>query len=385
MFSFTRNPLFQGSRLQTPRHLYVVTCWYCGLVSLACLMAFAASASLNLGGRMEVDAAHYWQDLTPLNDGVILRRARLDISGKFKRRWSFYVQTDLKNARNELQLAWVKYRFDRRNSVQLGKVEMPFSLESVSNSKLNLFMERALPMALTERFGTGAVYLHQGKNWNFRFGAFGDDHFRLGGQTDYGQSVAARWGLRQRWGKSRTYLGASVFSRQPDRELRFRARPESTVDGRRLIDTRAIAGITRVNKWGLEALWKTRRWVMQAEVIRNDVSRRQLPDLSFHGAYLAVGRTFHGQRRFSFRRGEWARMDVRPGKTWELAGRVSWLDLADADLNGGSQTNLTLGINWYPVKTGRVMLNWVHAIAHPNRLGRQETPDLLQMRLQYEF
>ncbi len=351
----------------------------------ALLFSLPGIAKVKIGGRIEVDAAHYRDDVTPLQSGTALRRLRLDVSGRLTRKWSFYAQTDLKNGRNQVQLAWVKYRINRRDSLQLGKVEMPFSLESISNSKLNLFMERALPLALTERFGLGGVYNHLDRNWNFRLGVFGDDHFNLGGRESYGHSFAARWGMRHKWSKARAYLGLSMFSRQPDQSLRFRARPESAVDGQRLIDTYYLTGIRRENKWGLEALWKTKRWVWQGEVMQSDLQRPDLPNLSFRGAYLEVGRTFNGQRRFSFRRGEWAGMDVRPGKTWELAARVSWLDLADADLDGGSQTDWTMGINWYPLKKGRVMFNWVHVIAHPNRYGQNESPDALQLRLQYEF
>lgn len=355
-------------------------------VGITCL---AQGASLNLGGRMELDTAWYQQDLTPLKDGVSWRRVRLDVSGKLLGKWSYYVQTDLKNSRNDLQLAWLRYRFSRRDSVQLGRVEMPFSLESVSNSKYNLFMERALPLALTERFGIGAVYAHQGQNWNLRLGVFGDDHFNLGGQADYGQALVTRWGMRHKWRKSRAYVGLSLSTREldpnPARPLRFRARPETFVDGTRLIDTYYLADVERLDRLAAEFLWKTKRWVIQGEWLGANVNRSVLSDLFFRGAYLEVGRTFNGQRRFSFRRGEWVRPSIRAGKTWELAARVSWLDLASADLDGGSQTDFTLGVNWHPLKNARIMLNWVHAITHPNRYSQQETPEIVQMRFQYEF
>ncbi len=162
------------------------------VLASAMLCALPGIAKVNIGGRIEVDAAHYREDVTPLQSGTALRRLRVDVSGKLSQKWSFYAQTDLKHGRNQVQLAWVKYRINRRDSLQLGKVEMPFSLESISNSKLNLFMERALPLALTERFGLGGVYNHLGRNWNFRLGVFGDDHFNLGGRENYGHSVAAR-------------------------------------------------------------------------------------------------------------------------------------------------------------------------------------------------
>ncbi len=363
--------------------------WYRAVLLLAAWASVTTAASIHVGGRIEVDAATYREDTTPLPGGVEWRRVRLDVSGKLSRRWSYYVQTDLKNVRNDLQLAWVRYRFGRRDNVQLGRVEMPFSLESVSNSKYNLFMERALPMALTERYGIGAVYTHVGKNWNFRLGAFGDDHFRLGGQNDYGQSLAGRWGMRHKWRKARAYVGFSLSARELDanplRPVRFRARPETSVSPVRLIDTYYLTGAKRLNRLGAEGLWKTKRWVVQGEWLAVDVRRVAVPDVRFHGAYLQVGRTFNGQRRFSFRRGEWVSPDIRPGKTWELAARLSWLDLASADLDGGSQTDVTVGLNWYPLKNARVMFNWVHAIVHPNRYGQRETPDILQMRFQYEF
>jgi phosphate-selective porin OprO/OprP len=67
---------------------------------------------------------------------------------------------------------------------------------------------------------------------------------------------------------------------------------------------------------------------------------------------------------------------------WEVAGRISFLDLDDENVRGGELTDVTLGLNWYATAYLRVTCNWVHAFL--DRTGRSET-DLFGMRVGYDF
>ncbi len=46
---------------------------------------------------------------------------------------------------------------------------------------------------------------------------------------------------------------------------------------------------------------------------------------------------------------------------WEVAARLSYLDLNDGPIRGGEELNFTVGLNWYLRSNLRVMVNYVRA------------------------
>ena len=49
------------------------------------------------------------------------------------------------------------------------------------------------------------------------------------------------------------------------------------------------------------------------------------------------------------------------GGAWEVVGRWSYLDLNDANIEGGRLNDLTFGVNWYLTPYMRLMANMVHS------------------------
>jgi phosphate-selective porin OprO/OprP len=47
---------------------------------------------------------------------------------------------------------------------------------------------------------------------------------------------------------------------------------------------------------------------------------------------------------------------------WEFAARYSQINLNDGGIQGGRQENVTVGLNWYPVKGFRFMANWINVV-----------------------
>ncbi len=45
-----------------------------------------------------------------------------------------------------------------------------------------------------------------------------------------------------------------------------------------------------------------------------------------------------------------------------MALRLSRVDLNDDNVIGGGETNLTVGLNWYPSSTMRMMANYINAL-----------------------
>lgn len=357
--------------------MLVLTCFVC--------QSLSASPTLTVGGRLDLDAAKYHDKQTPLASGVELRRLRLEFGGALMNKLNYYVLTDFSNGSYSAQASWLRYRFNRENELYAGRIEIPFSLQRVTSSKYNLLMERALPAALTSHYGTGLVYLHKGPDWSWRVGLFGDDKLNFGGKKAFGTALAARVGRRLRLGKSRVWLGASAMVRDTAEPRRVRSRPETSVSRERLVDAGRMKDVNEIGLAGLEGVWKRGQWSVQGEWIRYRANRTTTADAVFSGGYIEASRTFNGRRRFNFRRGEWMSPEVTDMKTWELALRVSYIDLQDDPVAGGRETNYSLGLNYYLNPINRIQLNWIKADAHPNSDGIDESPSILQVRLQIGF
>ncbi len=344
-----------------------------------------ADTGLNVGARLDVDAAYYQSDVTPFNSGLKLRRLRLDISGKLSSRISYYMLAEFKNGGYTAQASWLRYRADKENEFYAGRIEIPFSLQRVTNSQYNLFMERALPAALTTHYGTGLVYLHKGRQWSFRGGLFGKDRLSFNGSQTLGSAAAARLGRRFRFGDSRLWLGAAVMYQDAVGIERIRSRPESSVTNQRLVDSKLLTGLENMTRVGFEGVWKKGSWSLQGEWINYSGKRTAAGNFNFNGGYIEASRIFNGRRRFNFRSGEWMSPKVSKMKTWELAFRISQIDLQDKTVSGGRETNYGVGLNYYFSPTSRLMLNWIKVDASPNRHGINESPSILQARLQIGF
>ena len=68
---------------------------------------------------------------------------------------------------------------------------------------------------------------------------------------------------------------------------------------------------------------------------------------------------------------------------WEFAARYSYLDLSDENVDGGTMSNFSFGLNWYLTESTRIMTNFVNAdIDATDQAGRLY---VVQTRLQFEF
>ncbi len=360
------------------------TTWLVFLAGLGC-QSLLANPSLKVGGRLDLDVAKYDEDVTPLDSGVNLRRLRLEIGGSLTKKISYYMLTDFSDGSYGAEASWLRYRVDRRNVYYAGRIEIPFSLQQVTASQSNLFMERALPVALSQHYGTGLAYMYLGNKWSWRAGLFGDDQLNIGGSKTFGTTLAVRAGRRLRVGESRLWLGAAVMVQDATEPERIRARPESSVTSEYLVNTSNLSGIGKTSRVGLEGVWKKDQWSLQGEWIQYDAGSTGADDVKFSAGYVEASRLLNGRRRFNFRRGEWMLPEIDDKGAWELSARVSHIDLQDGAVTGGEETNYSFGLNYYINPINRIMFNWIKADAHPNKRGTDESPSTLQFRLQIGF
>jgi len=69
----------------------------------------------------------------------------------------------------------------------------------------------------------------------------------------------------------------------------------------------------------------------------------------------------------------------------ELAARYDFIQLNDKNIRGGSEHNVTVGLNWFINKTVRLSANYIRASIHPANDAQKRNLDILGMRLQVRF
>ena len=352
------------------------------------------SVKLKIGGRIMFDAWVHsdndYEDVTgiELEDGVEFRRLRLYNSGQIGKHVKYKAQIDfaadpgdefsikdayidLVNLKDCLGCGFPNIRF--------GHFKAPFSLEELTSSKYITFMERSLPNVFAPGRLSG-VMLHEswlGDHLNVGVGAFAENT----SDGEDGIFEADGWGLAARatyaiWWDcdckcNRWQIGASAWSRQDIDELRFRQRPESHVTGYRPADTRDNPfddiPVDSALHWGLETVFTYGPWSVQAEYITANLDSAAANDPSFTGWYAYVSYWLTGECR-PLKKGTMGRVspccdfldeDCCCKGGWELAARVSALDLTDGNVDGGEFMNFTFGVNWHLNPNTRIMWNAV--------------------------
>ena len=178
-----------------------------------------------------------------------------------------------------------------------------------------------------------------------------------------------------------------ALSREKDDDevVRLRARPESHQDSHRIINTDKISGISRVDKIGLEAAYVNGRFSAQTEFVRQSLKRRQGPDLSFDGYYAYASYFLTADSRpYSTSNASFGTVSPSSDKgAWEIAARISNLDLSDRDISGGEADIFTLGVNYYMTRNLRFTANYI--MADSDDVAGNDDPNALQLRMRFTF
>jgi phosphate-selective porin OprO/OprP len=136
--------------------------------------------------------------------------------------------------------------------------------------------------------------------------------------------------------------------------VRYRSRPEShlapyVVDTGNIDARGAYVG-------GIEAAWVNGPLSIQAEYLHAWVKEENGQDPEFDGVYVSASYFLTGESRpYDRLNGCFARVIPRKNfgwgdggwGAWEVAARVSYVNLTSADVHGGRLSELMTGVNWY--------------------------------------
>ncbi|MFN2300874.1 MAG: OprO/OprP family phosphate-selective porin [Gammaproteobacteria bacterium] len=346
-----------------------------------------ADADPQLRGRIHLDYALYNSDVTPLNDGFRVRRARLGASGKFDDIWSYTSEVDFAENGVDFKDMYLRHNDIAGGRLTIGQQKVPFSLEELTSSNNITFMERASPNLFSLSRRIGAQWYRAGERSTFAVMGFGQA-IGAGDGGDEGLGIGARFTFAPiKTDTSVLHLGIAGNTYEPTNSnnevMRFRQRPESRNDGTRLVDTGNLADVDNATALGIEAAWVSGPLSIQGEYMTTTASRTA-GDVTMNGYYVYGSWFLTGEnRRYSNGVFSGPRIANAERGAWEVGVRYSNLDLVDTGIDGGEMKNATFGVNWYPRSNVRFMFNYI--TVDTVRAGVSDDPSIVMFRTQVSF
>lgn len=318
-----------------------------------------------------------------------VRRARLGFEGTVPGGLGYKVEADLANGSVGFGDVWLTYTPGNAPVVlRIGNFETLNSMEQISSSNFNSFIERATfndAFTNARRMGAALAYKSANNDLRAEAGLFTGHSIdssldnngwigaarlvyapqALGGQLHFGVNY------QYRDFASNISGGTSTGTAMPSTNqlARYRARPNSQLTDVRFVDTGNFAASSD-QLLGLEAmavfkglyLASEAQWVKAKGYRAGDLATGAaafsggnsavvpVSDPGFFGAYGEVGYFLTGETR-GYKRGDgtWARTKVlnpisKGGSgAFQIAARYEYLDLNDDALIGGATNNFTTG------------------------------------------
>ncbi len=344
----------------------------------------AEEMTVNVAGALQVDAGLFDEDVTPLDSGTEVRRARLGANGEIDDNWSYKVEFEFVGDSN-VKDVWIRYTADW-GKVTIGQTKVPFSLNVLTSDKYTTLMERAM---VASTFGPerrlGVRWEHALPGWYLAAMVFGKEANQdVNGDQGVGFAGRAVWNTQN--DKALYHVGLNAMWMEPesteDDTFVYEARPQSHVTNERLVSV-TVTQANSSTSLGLELAARWGSLSAQAEVIGAEVDQTAagVSDPGFNGYYGFIS-WFPGGDIRPYKDGVFGR--VMANKAWEFAIRYSYIDLDDGVFSGGEETNTTLGVNYYVNPKLRFMANYMHADVK-NGVNGDEKPNVFALRMSMDF
>ncbi len=346
-----------------------------------------SDAVFHIGGRLHYDfsAANVdpKQKFVALTDDGAVRRAWFEVSVKLHDVLVAF-QYDLASATRPIDDAYISYSPFGGFHVVAGNFKEPFSQNQLESNNTTLFTERSLLDTFSPQRDFGVGLGGNGERWTLMGGAFGGTPVATG-IGSYGIAGTARATYAPILDAVQVlHLGVAGSYRALDRSgtaLSFSDKPENYLFSTSLVSTGSIRNADAVGRFGLEGAYQYGSVRLQSEYALTTVSGAGAPDRTFQAGYAELGWVVNGPGRkyrveapgaseYAIFNGVVVPDERRVSRggigVFELAARVSAIDLRAGPVRGGAEQDLSLGINWYPDDNVRLMADYVHARTDPS-------------------
>ena len=372
---------------------------------------------LKFGGRIQNDWGWFGQDddlediagveekgigpIGHLEDGTEFRRVRLYFAGTVYKNVFFKAQYDFAGGGTGIRDMYIGLKnLSVLGSLRVGHQKEFFGLEQLTSSKYVTFQERSLADVFTPGRNNGiAVYNTAADNriW-WGIGVYRPDTDGNGfAQEDGTYALTLRVAgtpIHEDGGDHVLHVGFAFSWRNPGEDsVRFRQRPEAHLLPRFVDTGDVINDADNVYLLGGEAAWVSGAFSIQAELMAAIVDSEFADDPTFWGFYAEISYFLTGEHRnYDGKSSVFKRVSPNANAfdgsggsgAWQLAARISHIDLNDGDITGGEVTNFTFGVNWLLNPVTRVTFNFIYSDVDDRKDGEGQAY-IFTMRFQIEF
>lgn len=338
--------------------------------------------------RVQADAAVYFgapDYADAIGNGASVRRARFAVKAQLDKNWAAEFDTDWSSGICEIKDALVAFTGVNGLEIKAGNFKETFSIQRNTTSRYLMFMERPMivsAVAPSRHLGLNARYA---KDWFFvSAGVFGPELKGSEEQTamednnkdfgrDEGLSYTGKVVFRPLYKSSNSmlHIGGAFSYRQPKLTgtdgyavARYSTRNTTNINRKKYLDTDAIAGLDHELAWtaelagfykGLryEGAYMARGAYLDQKV--NPLGSQWVKGWYAQASYLLFG----GRQNYDADGAKPTR--IEPGKKWgdlELCLRYEMADLSTANYYGGSAEAYSVGLNFYPTKHIKFVINY---------------------------
>jgi len=334
-------------------------------------------STLKFGGRIMFDYG-----FNKLNNekhaGSEFRRLRGFVKGKVAENVAYKMQIDFSKGHAVINDAYIKFIKLPKigGTFMVGNFKEPTSLNILTSSKYNTFVEYATLVNFHQARNTGVMYNTNFLNnklsfqiaYNTNSNSFGKDE-----KINEGQNFTVRFtglAINNKEKHQLLHLGTSFSNRVPSkndtgiRTYKVGIRPESHLATKAISNT--FTDVNNINLNGFEFAFISGSFSLQSEYTTANINT-QSKNFSASSYYAFVSYFLTKEHR-SYKSSYGGFSRVKPlhnfdnNHGWgafELAIRFSSFDLSD--VSQGTLNDLTFGLNWYLNPRTRIMYNYVNA------------------------
>ena len=336
------------------------------------------AVQLRIGGRVQNDWSFavaaddaLEEKVGSLDDTIDFRRIWLELDGTLYTRTYYSAHVDFVGGKTGVRNMFIGVNeVPVFGKIQVGSQQEPFGLEELTSNNNITFLERSLALFYPS-YNAGIRMLRSlaDKRMTASAGIFRDtdDTGRI--VSDDGYNATARLTGTPLYGddgRRLMHVGiAGSFQTTPTGTAQYRGRPENRWEPNFVsitnipADEASLAGLEWAAVYG--SLSAQAEWNMAAPDTENN-------DPEFSGYYAQVSYFLTGEHR-PYDRESACFGRITPKQNfgsggsgaWEVALRVSGVDLNDGDYQGGEMQNYTAGLNWYLNPNVRMMLNYIRS------------------------
>lgn len=346
--------------------------------------------SMGIGGRVQFDA--YAMDGSALNkqgNGMEVRRARFNVSGKIDGSWNYKLEAEYAGSAFSITDAYIEHVFGNGFAVKAGHFKEYYGIENLTSDANNTFMESALSSIYTpaQNMGIGATYT-DAKLFGVQAGFFtpGISNGGAGGTSDWAVTARAYAAPHISSGVVHFGLNSSYRGYEASTTTKFEQRPEAHA-AEKVLRTGNISNPTNETRFGPEMATIFGPVAVQGEYTWSTIERGLgLPSVSTEGGYAEASWFVTGEsRNYSVKTGSFGR--PKATDAIQLAVRYSHLDLSDpalSDIRNGVENDVTVGGSYYFNPQVRLMLNYIRADVDYTT-APSEAYNIVESRLQLDW